>query len=65
MIAELGDRLRATGAPGVHLGVSVRNVRAQGFYHRLGFRELTRVGDDRDGCVYLGRALGAVEPARA
>lgn len=33
-------RLRELGAPGVHLGVSARNVNAIAFYERLGFRRL-------------------------
>ena len=50
-------QLRARGSPGEHLGVSVLNTPALGFYARLGFRELTRVGTDTDGCVYLGKRL--------
>ena len=45
--------LRADGSPGVHLGVSRRNVRAIGFYRALGFEEL--VDDDRH--VVFGRRL--------
>ena len=51
------DTLRRHGSPGAHLGVSVRNTRAQGFYHRLGFRELTRGGSGDDSCIYMGIAL--------
>jgi len=40
MMDEVMDRLRGRGSPGVHLGVSVRNEAAQGFYRRLGFREM-------------------------
>lgn len=40
LLEELFDRLRAGGSPGVHLGVSVRNERAIGFYDHLGFRQL-------------------------
>ena len=57
MMEEVMERLRRRGSPGAHLGVSTRNARALGFYARLGFRELTRVGTDADGCVYLGRRL--------
>jgi len=32
------DAVAATGAPGIHLGVGGRNVRAIGFYEHLGFR---------------------------
>lgn len=34
--------LATTGAAGVHLGVGLRNLNAQGFYLRLGFQELER-----------------------
>ena len=57
MMGEIMDGLRRRGSPGVHLGVSVRNVPALGFYRRLGFRELIRVGSSTDGVVYLGKAL--------
>jgi len=57
LIGELLGLLRMRGSPGVHLGVSVRNLGAPGFYQKLGFRELTRVGDARDGCIYLGMKL--------
>ena len=49
--------LRRLGSPGAHLGVSSRNPRALAFYRHLGFHELTRVGSDIDGCIYLGIAL--------
>jgi GNAT superfamily N-acetyltransferase len=57
MLEAVMDRLRERGSPGAHLGVSPRNGRAIGFYGHLGFRELTRVGTDEDGCVYMGRPL--------
>lgn len=41
LLDRLFDRLRAGGSPGVHLGVSVRNESAIGFYDHIGFRELT------------------------
>jgi ribosomal protein S18 acetylase RimI-like enzyme len=56
MLRQILDTLRARGSPGAHLGVSTRNDRAIGFYHHLGFRELTRVGPDDDGCIYMGIA---------
>jgi ribosomal protein S18 acetylase RimI-like enzyme len=59
MMDDVMHRLRRRGSPGVHLGVSVRNVRAQGFYVRLGFRELTRTGHAGDGVVYMGRLLAS------
>ena len=46
--------LREHGSPGAHLGVSALNGRAIGFYRRLGFQELTRIGPEHDVCVYMG-----------
>lgn len=40
LLETLFDALRALGAPGVHLGVSLDNTRAIGFYEHLGFRVL-------------------------
>ena len=57
MIEALLDRLRRRGSPGAHLGLSPLNARAYAFYSRLGFRELTRVGTDADGCIYMGMPL--------
>jgi ribosomal protein S18 acetylase RimI-like enzyme len=57
MMTELMERLRKSGSPGVHLGVSMLNEPALAFYQRLDFRELTRVGTGADGCIYLGRRL--------
>ena len=57
MFEHLLGLLRDRGSPGVHLGVSLVNVSAQRFYARLGFRELARVGEPPEGCVYLGRSL--------
>ena len=51
------DTLRRHGSPGAHLGVSLLNTRAQGFYERIGFRELTRRGSGDDACIYMGIAL--------
>jgi ribosomal protein S18 acetylase RimI-like enzyme len=59
MMEVLMDRLRERGAPGAHLGVSVFNPRALGFYQHLGFRELARAGSGNDACIYLGRRLRA------
>ena len=47
---RLLDLLITTGAPGVHLDVSPRNVRARGFYAHLGFAELPTEG-------LMGKAL--------
>lgn len=57
MMEQVMARLRDRGSPGTHLGVSVRNAPALGFYGRLGFVELARTGDEADGCVYLGKRL--------
>jgi ribosomal protein S18 acetylase RimI-like enzyme len=57
MLERLLDILRQQGSPGAHLGVSPLNTRAQGFYRRLGFEELTRTGSPEDGCIYMGRKL--------
>lgn len=57
MLEHLMDTLRWRGSPGAHLGVSVRNTRARGFYERLGFRELVTAGTGRDRCVYMGMSL--------
>ncbi len=57
MMRQVMDRLRERGSPGAHLGVSVVNAPALGFYRKLGFHELTRVGTDTDGCIYMGKRL--------
>ena len=57
MLEEVMDTLARRGSPGAHLGVSTLNRRALGFYQRLGFRELVRVGSAADGCIYMGIAL--------
>lgn len=50
MIVELTERLRHAKVPGVHLGMSIHNDRAYGFYQRLGFSELCR---DEE-AIYMG-----------
>ena len=57
MLEQVMGRLRRRGSPGAHLGVSMANMSAFGFYERLGFRELCRVGSGRDGCIYMGKAI--------
>jgi len=57
MLEQLMDQLRRRGSPGVHLGVSMANTPAFGFYQHLGFRELCRV--EKDGCIYMGKSLCA------
>ncbi len=49
--------LAEEGSPGVHLGVGVRNVRAQGFYRKLGFSELTPASDAWPGTIVMGKRL--------
>jgi len=53
MVNRLLSELAAKGSPGVHLGMWISNTRAEGFYRKLGFHELTRVGES----LYLGRRL--------
>lgn len=50
------DRLRAAGAPGMHLGVGPRNVKAQAFYRKLGFEQVTGEGAPRN-AYYMARDL--------
>jgi len=57
MMEMVMDKLRQNGSPGAHLGVSMMNKPAFGFYQKLGFRELLRVGEGKDGCIYLGKSL--------
>jgi ribosomal protein S18 acetylase RimI-like enzyme len=59
LMSTLFDALMQRGAEGVHLGVDVRNTRAIGFYHHLGFR---RVGPPDDGGMTLGLHLPPGEP---
>ena len=57
MIERNLDTLRRRGSPGAHLGLSVLNIRAYGFYQQLGFRELIRTGSATDGSIYMGLTL--------
>jgi ribosomal protein S18 acetylase RimI-like enzyme len=57
MMETVMERLRSRGSPGAHLGVSMLNTPAFGFYQRLGFQELLSVGSGKDGCIYMGKAL--------
>jgi len=52
LIGTFSAAARAAGAPGVHLAVVKDNVRALGFYHHLGFRQLPVA--DQAPVVYLG-----------
>lgn len=57
LMEQVMAQLRERGSPGAHLGVSMLNPRAFGFYQRLGFKELLRVGAGKDGCIYMGKRL--------
>lgn len=58
MLERVMESLRRRGSPGAHLGLSPLNTRAFGFYQRLGFRELIRVGEGEEGTIYMGRSWG-------
>lgn len=53
LLETLFDALRSAGSPGVHLGVSLANERAIGFYRRLSLVELRAEPD----AVWMGRPL--------
>ena len=55
MMNELMGRLKAKGAPGVHLGMAASNDRAYQFYTNLGFVELCRHGEGDDETLYMGK----------
>ena len=57
MMTEIMDRLRARGAPGVHLGMHYDNDRAYRFYSTLGFTELCRDGEGDNEAIYMGKQL--------
>lgn len=57
MIEQVMESLRQRGSPGAHLGVSMLNTPAIGFYERLGFQELIRAGSGNDSCIYMGKRL--------
>ena len=54
LITELGARLHAAGAGGIHLGVNPANAAAIAFYERLGFHVVKRTHE----AVIYGAALG-------
>jgi ribosomal protein S18 acetylase RimI-like enzyme len=54
MIEQILAELRKTSTPGVHLGMSVLNPTAYGFYCKLGFKELARDGQGDEEAIYLG-----------
>lgn len=55
LMTRLLDALRERGVPGVHLGMVTANVRARGFYDRLGFHEIEV--PDPGPLTYLGLRL--------
>jgi len=57
MLEQVMNKLRQKGSPGAHLGVSEINKPAFGFYQRLGFQELIRVGEGKDRVIYMGKKL--------
>jgi ribosomal protein S18 acetylase RimI-like enzyme len=57
MMEMVMGKLRQRGSPGAHLGVSMMNLPAFGFYQKLGFRELLRMGEGSEGCIYMGKSL--------
>jgi ribosomal protein S18 acetylase RimI-like enzyme len=62
MLEQVMGKLSQLGSPGAHLGVSVMNQNAPGFYHRLGFRELQVVGSGASGCIYMGKSFIPAHP---
>ena len=56
MLEQVIERLRQRGSPGAHLGMSVFNTGAFGFYQKLGFQELIRAGTGNDRCIYMGKS---------
>ncbi len=57
MMEMVMHKLLQRGSPGAHLGVSMMNNPAHGFYLKLGFKDLLRVGEGKDGCIYMGKRL--------
>jgi ribosomal protein S18 acetylase RimI-like enzyme len=57
MMIQLMDRLRTSGSPGAHLGMSAVNDRAFHFYVSLGFVELEREGTGDHASIYMGIEL--------
>jgi ribosomal protein S18 acetylase RimI-like enzyme len=55
MMEQVMAKLRERGSPGGHVGVSVLNTPAPGFYRRLGFDDICCTGTATDGCIYLGK----------
>jgi len=53
MMEVLLGELVAKGSPGVHLAMGAANARAERFYKKLGFQELTRVRE----VLFLGKKL--------
>lgn len=60
LMARLLQALSAAGVPGLHLGVSPANLRALGFYARLGFQ--TAHLPLGPGAIFLTRDTGPIAP---
>ena len=63
MMEMVMDKLHQRGSPGAHLGVSMVNTAAYAFYLKLGFKDLLRVGEGKEGCIYMGKRLKALKKA--
>lgn len=50
LMETLCSAFSATGSPGVHLGVSEKNIRALHFYQKMGFQ----VQSEEDGTIFMG-----------
>jgi len=57
LLEQQMERLRATGAVGVHLAVAPANARALAFYRKLGFTNLPAGPGAPSETVFLGRTL--------
>lgn len=61
-LAWLMERLASAGAPGLHLQVHPANIRAQGFYARLGFAAVSTAGLPAH-TLFMARRLDRPSPA--
>jgi ribosomal protein S18 acetylase RimI-like enzyme len=53
MVETLLEKMRSLAVTGVHLGVAAENLRAQGFYRKLGFEFI----DQHTSTLYMGKIL--------
>jgi ribosomal protein S18 acetylase RimI-like enzyme len=56
LMETFGAAVARAGAPAIHLGMRTDNVRARGFYDRLGWHEIPV--PDAGPLIYLGKAAG-------